>query len=276
MVVDDLQARAEGAPLSKAGDVLVRRAGGWPSFAAALAAQEQGHEGAKLPLPPSAPGLLGELLRHPGRIRPGLLAAACLPVGTVDPAPITAVFDRLLGPGWPAEDLWVCAADLDSGQRNVFGLPGTPPVSVGTAVAASSSVPSVFAPVVVDGRRYVDGGVHSPANTDVLTAQVHELTAVVVSVPMGIGANPRRIGVDLPGRLLNHLDAWRGLDAVRRAGVPLLVLEPGATELEVMGYDSFDSSHRAEIATRARTAVAGRLVGGHAGIEAIRGALDLR
>jgi NTE family protein len=116
----------------------------------------------------------------------------------------------------------------------------------------------VFAPVVVDGRRLVDGGLHSPANADVLADALDELDAVVVSAPMGIGARPGRRGADLPGRLLNHWTTWRELGRIREAGVPVTVYEPGASELELMHYDAFDPTHRVEIARRAHDAAAGR------------------
>jgi NTE family protein len=259
MVPDDLLARALGEPLSDPGEALVRQGGGWPNLAAVMA----GHDGrGPLSLPlrlPSAPTLLFHLLRDPRRIRAGLVLAGLLPTGDVEPGAIAAAFDAVIGGEWPTQDLWVCTTDLDRGLRVVFGAPGAPRATVGTAVAASSSVPSVFAPVVVDGRRYVDGGAHSPANTDVLAPLAGDLAAVVVSLPMGIGAWPGRGGADLPGRWLNHIEAWRGLDAVRRAGVPVLLVEPGPDELEVMGYDAFDLTHRPEIAVRARDSTAARL-----------------
>jgi hypothetical protein len=106
----------------------------------------------------------------------------------------------------------------------------------------------------VNGRRFVDGGAHSPVNADVV-ADAPELDAVVVSAPMAIGGWPGRLGVDLPGRLLNHLFA---INELRRVQVPVLVFEPGARELELMHYDAFDPRHRAEIARRARGSAADR------------------
>src|SRR5205823_2072816 len=154
--------------------------------------------------------------------------------------------------------LWVCAVDLDNGQRVVFGRDDGPVIDVGTAVAASSAAPSLFDPVVVEGRRLVDGGLHSPANADVLADAIDELDGVVVSAPMGIGSRPGRSGADLPGRLLNHWTTWRELRRFHEAGVPVTVFEPGAAELELMHYDAFDLTHRVEIARRAHDAALGR------------------
>jgi NTE family protein len=66
--------------------------------------------------------------------------------------------------------LRVAAVDLKTGRRVVFGSPGAPAASVAEAVAASCTVPWLFAPVEIDGREYVDGGVWSPTNLDVAPA----------------------------------------------------------------------------------------------------------
>ena len=53
--------------------------------------------------------------------------------------------------------LGIVATDLQSGQGVLFQRG-----DVGTAVRASSAVPSVFEPVSIGGREYVDGGLVSP------------------------------------------------------------------------------------------------------------------
>lgn len=275
MTPGDLLARAVGEQLSDEGDALVALAGGWPRLDSMLQARD-GRSPLACPWrPPAAPGLLLHLALRPRGIRPGLLLAGLLPRGDLDVAPIVDVIDRLFPAGWPERDLWICATELGRGSRVVFGTAGSPPVAVGTAVAASVAVPSVFTPVEVGGRRYVDGGAVSPVSTDLLGPALGELDAVVVSLPMGIGALPRRSGLDLPGRWLNHHGAWRGLAAARRAGVPVLVLEPGPSELEVMGYDVFSLRHRAEIGRRARASTAVRLEEAGSAVRAVHPALGL-
>jgi NTE family protein len=53
--------------------------------------------------------------------------------------------------------LGIVATDLDSGSGVLFQRGDT-----GTAVRASSSVPAVFQPVLINGREYVDGGLVAP------------------------------------------------------------------------------------------------------------------
>lgn len=53
------------------------------------------------------------------------------------------------------------STELDTGNRLSFARGNT-----GQAVRASSSIPGVFEPVMISGRRYVDGGVISPVPVD--------------------------------------------------------------------------------------------------------------
>lgn len=53
------------------------------------------------------------------------------------------------------------STELDTGNRLSFARGNT-----GQAVRASSSIPGVFEPVMIAGRRYVDGGVISPVPVD--------------------------------------------------------------------------------------------------------------
>ncbi|MCU4184548.1 patatin-like phospholipase family protein [Acidiferrimicrobium sp. IK] len=240
----DLFARVARTPLSPQGAALLQAAGGWPSFPAPA------DTGAPRWGRPASLSLIATLARHPRRIRPGLALAALGNPGTVNTDPIRAGFDRLGGGRWPA-GTWICAVDLDTGGRVTFGAPGAPVSTVGEAVAASCAVPGYFAPVSLDGRRFVDGGVVSPANSD-LVGGLDGLEAVVVSVPMGRHGPAGRRGIDLPGRDLNHAQARRGLRPLAEAGVPVLMVEPTARELEVMHYDAFDQAHLPAIAARTR------------------------
>jgi NTE family protein len=66
--------------------------------------------------------------------------------------------------------LRVTAVDRRTGRRVVFGSPRAPAASVAEAVAASCTVPWLFAPVEIGGRESVDGGVWSPTNLDAAPA----------------------------------------------------------------------------------------------------------
>ena len=63
---------------------------------------------------------------------------------------------ELANASWPAR-LRVTAVDAESGELRVFDAKSDVPLE--RAVAASCCVPGIFAPVSIEGRRYVDGGV---------------------------------------------------------------------------------------------------------------------
>ncbi|MEJ7796092.1 MAG: patatin-like phospholipase family protein [Nocardioides sp.] len=66
---------------------------------------------------------------------------------------------------WPADrDLLVTAVEAETGRFTVFERNSG--VDLVTAVAASCAVPTVWPPVAIDGRHYVDGGMRSAANVD--------------------------------------------------------------------------------------------------------------
>src|SRR5919107_736586 len=140
---------------------------------------------------PLAAGALWHAVRRPWAVRPGALASSLLPPGQVGTDLIARSVQHLHGHAWPERDLRITAVRARDSQRVVFGAPGAPEVDVGTAVAPPCAIPSYFAPVVVDGEAYVDGGFHSPSNADVVLADRPDL--VIVSSPMTVrhGRFPR-------------------------------------------------------------------------------------
>ncbi|MBV8679952.1 MAG: patatin-like phospholipase family protein [Aquitalea sp.] len=77
--------------------------------------------------------------------------------------------------------LGVVSTELDSGQKVVFRMGNT-----GQAVRASASIPNVFLPVVIGGKRYVDGGLVSP----VPVSAAREMGADFV-IAVDISAKPK-------------------------------------------------------------------------------------
>jgi NTE family protein len=87
--------------------------------------------------------------------------------------------------------LRICCVDKANGRRVVFGAPGAPEASVADAVTASCSIPWVFAPVEIDGREYVDGGVWSVTNLDVAPAgRDSQVLCLDPTASLGPGAGP--------------------------------------------------------------------------------------
>jgi NTE family protein len=210
----------------------------------------------------SAPGALLRAALQPWNARAGALAAAALPAGRVS-TELVASGLRPLFDGWPSGTLWIVAVDLDRSRRVVFGADDAPAITdVAGAVAASCAIPTFFAPVSIDGVRYVDGGVHSPTNADLLAGK--ELDLVVISSPMSIArANPR-FAPDEPTRRLARLRLAREVARIRRSGTPVLAFQPTAADLSAMGPNAMDATRRADVTHQAFASARRRLERGDA------------
>ncbi len=122
-------------------------------------------------------GLLTEIT-DPDELR-RRVGAFALAADTVPAADRRAVIaDRLPGHDWPAWPLTLTAVDADTGAPRTFDRhSGVPLVD---AVAASCAVPGIWPTVEIDGRRYMDGGIRSSNNADLMTGQ----PVVLVLAPM--------------------------------------------------------------------------------------------
>lgn len=192
------------------------------------------------PLRLPAPRMVQRALTRPWRFRPLAAVMALVAPGRHDIVEQLAALRELERPQWPEPALWICAVHRHDGRRIVFGRPGTPPVPVHLAVAASCAVPGYFAPVRIGGHTYVDGGVHSPTNAALLRGCGLDV-AVIVS-PMS-GPRGSQLSVYAASRRRSAQLLERERRALEAAGVRTVVFAPGRAEQEVMGDDMM-SKHR--------------------------------
>ncbi len=108
--------------------------------------------------------------------RVGRVARAAHEPGSVDREGV--IRSRLPVHDWPDRDLRITAVDAESGEFTVFTRESG--VDLVAAVAASCAVPTVWPPVAIDGRTYMDGGMRSTANIDVVAGAER----VVVLAPL--------------------------------------------------------------------------------------------
>ena len=235
------------------------------------------------PRPPrlrlGSPRLALAALTAPHRVHPAVQACAWLPIGRENhenlyamvhvlqsripskaaSAHLTATVAAAAMPGWLDKPTWVVAVDYDSGRRVVFGRPGAPPANLAEAVAASCSVPGWYEPVLIGGRRYVDGGVISVTSLGMLADE--GIDEVCVLAPMASLVADRRYAphMHLERRvrsLLTYL-LMREVRELRTAGVKVTVLTPGPEDLAVMGVNLMDPRRRqAVLETSLRTSAA--------------------
>lgn len=91
--------------------------------------------------------------------------------------------------------LYIVANDLDAGQRVVFGQGNLRDVPIPRAIAASSALPILYAPVRHEGRDYIDGGIGEVAHADLAQASGCDIIIVVNPlVPVHAGTT----GLDVP------------------------------------------------------------------------------
>ena len=205
----------------------------------------------------AAPGMFVRQVMRPWDARVGLLSAALLPEGRVSTEFVAAGVRARFGDDWPPRALFVNAVRLDTGQRVTFGKGGAPRTDVATAVAASIAIPGFFAPVTIDGVRYVDGGAHSPTNADVVADE--DLDLVVVSSPMSMAGNDIRVRADQGPRRLARFYLSREVATLRRRGVLVLAIQPRPDDRAVMGLNAMDAERATRVVEQASSSARVRL-----------------
>jgi NTE family protein len=128
-------------------------------------------------------------IRHglaPGLRHPGLQLAVGSPARFTTAGMEEWLENRIgdLAHRWPSKPTIIPAYDIAARSRVAFGTEGSPDTTLARAAAASSAVPMVFAPVEIDGRLYVDGGLASGTSADLVLGAHPPLDLVIVSAPM--------------------------------------------------------------------------------------------
>jgi NTE family protein len=189
-------------------------------------------------------------LVHPLRHSPAAVATAWLPRGFIRTEPIKQLVERFVPGDWPEHQSFsAVACDYVTGKRVAFGSPGAPKAGIGDAVAASCAIPAFYHPVKINGRRYVDGGVCSVSNLDLLADAGLDLvvclnpTSSLARVKVRTPAE--RIAAlirDATGRRLGH-EARK----LRERGTDVLIIQPSGADLAVMGLNLMARDRRAEV-----------------------------
>jgi NTE family protein len=218
-------------------------------------------------VPDLRPYALGQgvrALRRPRAHRLGAAAAAFAPRGVMSTRPLRETVQRVVPHGWadhPA--LWVVATDVATGRRVVFGREDAPKADLPEAVAASCAVPGLYRPVLIDGRRYVDGGAWSPSNLDCVARA--DLDLVLCLNPM----SSRLEDLDAAGRgrvrgaVRRSVGRRLGWEArrLRELGTAVVLVQPSGDDLAVMRGNLMSTARRHAVLETAQRTVAARLSG---------------
>ncbi|MBW8806820.1 MAG: patatin-like phospholipase family protein [Catenulisporales bacterium] len=212
--------------------------------------------------------LLARTARHPRSVPPTAVMAAALPPGRGSLGGVGELVAALPGnaEGWsPHKALRIVALDFATGRRVTFGSPRAPRTTLAAAVTASCAIPGWFAPVVIDGRRYVDGGMWSATNVDVAAKrglqEIGEpvLDELYVLAPVAARAfdGPPRSVLERAIRRFRLSVARRMLAEVQRVradGTKVIVFCPTPEDFRAIGYNMMDGDRRPHVlATAIRT-----------------------
>jgi NTE family protein len=132
--------------------------------------------------------------------------------------------------GWPAKTYKCTAVDAADGSLKVWSNDSGVPLD--RAVASSCAFPGIFAPVTIEGHRYMDGGMRSATNADLATGYK---TVVVVAPTVG--------QTDDAGKRFDALLSTE-LKTLRDSGANVELIAPDRASFEAFGPNLIDEGHR--------------------------------
>jgi NTE family protein len=216
-------------------------------------------------LPHLGPGSLrmaATALANPLRHTPLQMLAGWLPSGLISTDPLAETVRRAVRDRWVDHpNFWAVACDYQSGRRTPFGRIDMPKADVADAVAASCAIPGFYRPVRIGGRRYVDGGVCSASNLDLVAGRGLDLVICLNPLSGRTGSSPIDPLEWLPamGRRASRRRLQHEARKVRRFGTEVVIIEPTPDDHAVMGLNWMSRERRREVIETAERTVAEQL-----------------
>lgn len=139
---------------------------------------------------------------------------------------------------WPEKEVRVTTVDVQTGELGVHSKSTNSPIQA--SVAASCSIPGMFPPITINGVRYMDGGVRSGTNADILAEDGLETVVIIAPICEGTA-----LFGGLAERTMNQ-----EAELLRGNGANVLTIIPGAKEIEAFGPDLMNPA-RAALARQA-------------------------
>ena len=211
-----------------------------------------------------------------------------LPSGAYTGAGIERYLRRVLAEPGRTDDfrklpceLYITATDLDTCERVVFGVEGSDKVPISTAVRASGALPMVYAPVRVEDRELIDGGIVSTTNLDIAIEAGAKFVVVINPIVPFVndfattvrtlrGRRRRRVsdmGFPQIGYQAFKLVAHQRLHELakgweqRYPGVDIVLIEPQPTDELMFQTSMMNFASRVEIARHGFESVTQHLAG---------------
>ena len=190
-------------------------------------------------------------LARPYRYSPSAVVAGWLPHGLVSTEPLKDTVRRACGQDtWaPHPNFWAMAVDYRTGRRVAFGRDDAPPAELPDAVAASCAIPGFYRAVRIGDRDYVDGGVRSTSNLDVLRDEGLDLVIALNPTSSLHEPNPGAVGERLARAMRQASGRRLGSEAkrLRAAGSEVVLIQPTVHDLDAMGTNLMARSRRHQV-----------------------------
>jgi NTE family protein len=161
------------------------------------------------------------------------VAQMALQSKTLPEARMRELLDVDVAETWPAKAFRCSAVDAHTGEFVTLDINSG--VSLADAISASICVPGIFAPVLVGGRRLVDGGLYSGTCAEL--AEGHD--SVLIIAPIG----SRTDGMDPAA----GAQIVREAAALEAKGAKVTTLLPDDAANEVIGINRMDASISAAV-----------------------------
>jgi NTE family protein len=215
--------------------------------------------------PPVGPGswkLIARSMARPNRHQPAAILGGWLPRGMVSNEPLRDTVRRVVPEGWAEHpNLWIVACDYATGRRVPFGRHDTPEADLADAVAASCAIPGFYKPVEIAGRRYVDGGLWSTSNLDILR---HEHCDLVICLNPTSSLHPphawnpvERVAATF--RTLSGRRLGSETKKLRERGTKVVLIQPTDEDHRAMGPNLMSTRNRQPVIETAIETVTAQL-----------------
>ncbi|MBE0608592.1 MAG: patatin-like phospholipase family protein [Dehalococcoidia bacterium] len=161
------------------------------------------------------------------------IGAFALAASTISEQEFIATFGTMLAnaEAWPHPGYQCTAVDALTGEFVTWTAESGVPLS--RAVASSCSVPGIYPPITINGRRYIDGGMRSATNADLARGCDVAIVVAVTSNVQGPMAEASR------RRLEGELNA------IREAGGQAALIQPDEASSTAFGLNLMDFTRRA-------------------------------
>ena len=215
--------------------------------------------------PPIGPGswqLALRALGRPHRFTPAAAVSGWVPRGMVSTEPLREQVRRVVPDGWgPHPGLWVVACDYATGRRVPSAGPAHRRLTSPTPSPPPARSPASTARSRSPGGSYVDGGMYSTSNLDLLrddgldlviclnpTSSLHPIRAV----------DPREWG-SLVFRRASGRRLGSEAKKLRSGGTPVVLVQPLGEDLRTMSRNLMSTRNRNEVIEVAQLTVAAQL-----------------